>query len=94
MCDRAKRIYPSKMDEWLDGDIADSELVETFGETLESFDNEDDDACSHRISSIQYSLIRQMIGKWYNLPVELPETADSYSIECLGHTFKVCLSGN
>lgn len=83
-----------KMDEWLDGDITDSELVETIGETLESFDKEDDDACSYRISSLQYSLIRQMIGKWHNLPAEFPDTADSYSIECLGRIFKVCLSGN
>lgn len=51
------------MDEWLDGYIADSELRETFAETLESFDKEDDDTYSHKISSIQYSLIRQMIGK-------------------------------
>lgn len=82
------------MDEWLDGDIPDSELVETIGETLESFDKEDDEACSHRISSLQYSLIRQMIGKWHNLPAEFHDTADSYSIECLGRIFKVCLSGN
>jgi len=66
------------MDEWLDGDITDSELVETIGETLESFDKEDDEACSHRISSLQYSLIRQMIGKWHNLPAEFHDTADSY----------------
>ena len=83
-----------KMDEWLDGDITDSELVETIGETLESFDKEDDEACSHRISSLQYSLIQQMIGKWHNLPAEFHDTADSYSIECLGRIFKVCLSGN
>ena len=35
-----------------------------------------------------------MIGKWHNLPAEFPDTADSYSIECLGRIFKVCLSGN
>lgn len=83
-----------KMDEWLDGDITDSELVETIGETLESFDKEDDEACSHRISSLQYSLIRQMIEKWHNHPAELPETTDSYSNECLGRIFNVYLSGN
>lgn len=83
-----------KMDEWLNGDITDSEFVETLGETLESFDKKDDETYSHRISSLQYSLIRQMIGKWCNHPAELPETADSYSIECLGRIFKVCLSGN
>lgn len=83
-----------KMDEWLDSGITDSELVETIGETLESFDKEDDDAYSHKISSLQYLLIRQMIGKWHNHPAELPETADSYSNECLGRIFNVCLSGN
>ena len=83
-----------KMDEWLDGGITDSEFVETIGETLESFDKEDDDAYSHKISSLQYLLIRQMIGKWHNHPAELPETADSYSNECLGRVFNVCLSGN
>lgn len=83
-----------KLDEWLDGNITDSELVETIVETLESFDKEDDDAYSHKIISLQYSLIRQMIGKWYNRPAELPETADSYSIGCLGRIFNVYLSGN
>jgi len=83
-----------KMDEWLNGDIADSELVETIEETLESFDKEDYEPYSHRISSLQYSLIRQMIGKWYENQPELPETADSYSIECIGRIFSVCLSGN
>lgn len=82
------------MSEWLDGYIADSEFGETFEETLESFDKEDDDAYSHKISTLQYSLIRQMIGKWHNHPAELPETADSYSNECLGRIFNVCLSGN
>lgn len=82
------------MSEWLDGYIADSELVETIVETLESFDKEDYETYSHRISSLQYSLIRQMIGKWHNLPAELHEMADSYSIECLGRIFNVCLSGN
>ena len=83
-----------KMDEWLDGNITDSELVETIVETLESFDKEDDDAYSHKIISLQYSLIRQMIGKWHNRPAELPGTADSCSIECLGRIFNVYLSGN
>lgn len=82
------------MDEWLDGNITDSELVETIVETLESFDKEDNDAYSHKISSLQYLLIRQMIGKWHNHPAELPETADSYSNECLGRIFNVCLFGN
>ena len=83
-----------KMDEWLNGDIPDYEFVETIEETLDSFDKKDEKAYSHRISSMQYSLIRQMIGKWYENQSELPETADSYSIECLGRIFSVCLSGN
>lgn len=84
----------NKMDEWLNGDICDSELVETIEETLDSFGKKDENACSHRTSSVQYSLIRQMIGKWYENQPKLPETADSYSIECLGRIFAVCLSGN
>ena len=83
-----------KMDEWLNGDIPDYEFVETIEETLDSFDKKDEKAYSHKISSLQYSLIRQMIGKWHNRPAELPETADSYSNECLGRIFNVCLSGN
>lgn len=75
-------------------DICDSELVEAIEETLDSFDKKDENACSHRISSLQYSLIQHMIGKWHNLQAELPETADSYSLECLGRIFNVCLSGN
>lgn len=82
------------MDEWLNGDICDSELVETIEETLNSFGKKDKAVCSHNISSIQYSLIRQMIGKWYENQPELPETADSYSIECIGRIFSVCLSDN
>lgn len=83
-----------KMDEWLDGDITDSELVETIGDTLNSFDKEDGETCLQKISSLQYSLIRQIIGKWYDHQAELPETADSYSLDCLGRIFTVCLSGN
>lgn len=83
-----------KMDEWLNGDISDSELVETIRETLDSFDKEDTDAYSYRISALQYSLIWQMIGKWYNHRGGLSETADTYSIDCLGRIFNVCLSGN
>lgn len=91
---RMPELLVGRMDEWLDGGITDSELVETIEETLESFDKKDNEACSHRISSLQYSLIRQMIGKWHNRPAELPGTADSCSIECLGRIFNVYLSGN
>lgn len=83
-----------KMDEWLNGDICDSELIETIEETLDSSSKKDENAYSHRTSSVQYSLIRQMIGKWYEHQSEISETADSYSIECLGRIFSVCLSGN
>lgn len=77
-------LLAAKMVKWLNGDITNSELVDTIEETFDSFDNKDEEACSHRISAIQYSLIRQMIRKWYEHQPEIPETADSYSIECLG----------
>lgn len=82
-----------KMDEWLDGDITDSELVETIGETLDSFNKEVDEACPGITSALQYALVRQMLGKWYDHQAELPETADDYTIDCLGRIFTVCLSG-
>jgi len=34
-----------------------------------------------------------MLGKWYDHQAELPETADDYTIDCLGRIFTVCLSG-
>lgn len=83
-----------KMDEWLNGDIADSELVETLEETVDSFDRTNEDAYSHSVSALQYSLIRQMIGNWYRNQPLLPEIADSYTIDCLGRIFNVCISGN
>ena len=82
------------MDEWLDGDIADSELVEMIEETVADFENTDVNVSSHSISALQYSLIRQMVRKWQTDGTVPPETADSYSIECLGRIFTVCLSGN
>ncbi len=87
-------VLADKMDEWLDGDIADSELVEIIEETVADFENTDVNVSSHRISALQYSLIRQMVRKWQTDGTVPPETADSYSIECLGRIFTVCLSGN
>ena len=87
-------VLADKMDEWLDGDIADSELVEMIEETVADFENTDVNVSSHSISALQYSLIRQMVRKWQTDGTVPPETADSYSIECLGRIFTVCLSGN
>lgn len=87
-------LLVDKMDEWLNGDIADSELVETIVETLDSLDTADGEAYSYRVSVLQYYLIRQMIGKWYEHLPELPETPDSYSVDCIRRIFTVCLSGN
>lgn len=83
-----------KMDEWLNGNITDSGLVETLEETVDSFDCTNEDAYSHSVSALQYSLIRQMIGKWHGKEPLLPEIADSYTIDCLGRIISVCLSGN
>lgn len=91
---RMPELLVGKMDEWLNGDIADSELVEIIVETLDSFDTAVGEAYSNRVAAIQYFLIRQMIGKWYGHLPELPETPDSYSVECIGRIFTVCLSGN
>lgn len=88
------KLLVGKMDEWLNGDIADSELVETIVETLDSLDTADGEAYSYRVATLQYFLIRQMIGKWYEHLSELPETADTYSLDCLVRIFAVCLSGN
>lgn len=87
-------VLADKMDEWLDGDVADSELVEIIEESVADFENTDVNVSSHRISALQYSLIRQMVRKWQTDGTVPPETADSYSIECLGRIFTVCLSGN
>lgn len=87
-------VLAGKMDEWLDGDIADSELVEMIEESVADFENTDVNVSSHRISALQYSLIRQMVRKWQTDGTVPSETADSYSIECLRRIFTVCLSGN
>lgn len=87
-------VLVDRMDEWLDGDIADSELVEIIEETVADFENTDVNVSSHRISALLYSLIRQMVRKWQTDGTVPPEMADSYSIECLGRIFTVCLSGN
>lgn len=91
---KVPRLLAARMDEWLDGDITDSELVETIGDALESFDRTDKDAYTHSVSALLYSLIRQMTGKWYGSHPQLPEMPDSYSLDCLGRIFTVCLSGN
>lgn len=87
-------LLAARMDEWLDSDITDSELVETIGDALQSFDRTDKDAYAHSVSTLLYSLIRQMTGKWYGSHPQLPEIPDSYSLDCLGRIFTMCLSGN
>lgn len=88
------KVLADKMDEWLDGDIADIEFVEIIEETVADFGNTDVNMSPNTISALQYSLIRQMVRKWQASGTDLPETPDSYSIECLGRIFTVCLSGN
>lgn len=87
-------VLADKMDAWLDGDIADSEFVETIEEAIADFDNTDVNLSPNTISILLYSQIRQMVRKWQTSGADLPETPDTYSIECLGRIFTVCLSGN
>lgn len=87
-------VLADKMDAWLDGDIADSEFVETIEDAIADFGNTGVNVSPNTISALQYSLIRQMVRKWQTSGSDLPETPDTYSIECLGRIFSVCLSGN
>jgi hypothetical protein len=82
------------IDEWLSGIIDESELVDAIEETVASFDRTNEDSYADKIIALQYSLIRQLISRWYVNPPVLPEIADSYSVSCLEHIFSVCLSGN
>ncbi|MBP3288215.1 MAG: hypothetical protein J6L79_03140 [Muribaculaceae bacterium] len=82
------------IDEWLSGIIDESELVDAIEETVASFDRTNEDTYADRVIALQYSLIRQLISRWYVNPPVLPEIADSYSVSCLEHIFSVCLSGN
>lgn len=82
------------IDEWLSGIIDESELVDAIEETVASFDRTNEDTYAEKVIALQYSLIRQLISRWYVNPPVLPEIADSYSVSCLEHIFSVCLSGN
>lgn len=88
------KVLADKMDEWLEGDITDSEFVEIIEDAIADFDNTEVNLSPGTISVLQYSLIRQMVCKWLTSGADLPDTPDTYSIECLGRIFSVCLSGN
>lgn len=83
-----------KMDEWLDGNIADTDMAEAIEETAHSYDDEDADLLPHRIAALQYSLIRQLIGRWSSNKPALPVTADGLSQDLLGSLLEKTLSGN
>ncbi|GEM_PF-1505233 len=83
-----------KIDEWLIGIIDNSELADIIEETVASFDRTNEDAYSQRVTAFQYSLIQQLIPRWFVNAPAVPEVADSYSLECLKHIFSECLSDN
>lgn len=83
-----------KMDEWLSYIIDKSELVDAIEETIASFDRTNKDTYADRVLALQYSLIRQLISRWYVDSPAIPEVADHYSLGCLEHIFSVYLSGN
>lgn len=83
-----------KMDEWLSYIIDESELVNAIEETVTSFDRTNEDTYAEKVIALQYSLIRQLISRWYVDAPAIPEVADHYSFGCLEHIFTVCLSGN
>lgn len=82
------------IDEWLSGILDESELVDAIEDTVASFDRTNEDAYADRVMALQYSLIRQLISRWYVNPPAIPEVADLYSLGYLEHIFSVCLSGN
>ena len=82
------------IDEWLSGILDESELVDAIEDTIASFDCTNEDAYADRVIALQYSLIQQLISRWYVNPPAIPEVADSDSLGYLEHIFSVCLSGN
>lgn len=83
-----------KMDEWLSYIIDESDLVDVIEETVASFDRTNEDTYADKVIALQYSLIRQLISRWYVDAPAIPEEVDHYSFGCLEHIFSVCLSGN
>ena len=83
-----------KMDEWLSYIIDESELVDVIEETVASFDRTNEDTYADKVIALQYSLIRQLISRWYVDAPAITEEVDHYSFGCLDHIFSVCLSGN
>lgn len=82
------------IDEWLSGILDESELVDAIEDTIASFDRTNEDTYEDRVTALQYSLIRQLISRWYVNAPEIPEVADSDSLGYLKHIFSECLSGN
>lgn len=83
-----------KMDEWLNGDITDSDMAEAIEDAAHLYDGEDTDILPHRVAALQYALIRQLISRWSTNKPELPVTADGLSQDLLGRLLNVSLSGN
>lgn len=83
-----------KMDEWLRGDIADTDLAEAIEDAAHSFDGEDPGLLPHRIAALQYSLIRQLILRWSSNKPELPLTPDGLCQDLLCRLLNISLSGN
>ena len=83
-----------KMDKWLRGDIADTDMAEAIEDAAHSFDGEDPGLLPHRIAALQYSLIRQLILRWASNKPELPLTPDGLCQDLLCRLFNVSLSGN
>ncbi len=83
-----------KMDEWLSGDITDSDMGEECEEFVKNFDNTDIIVQSYQINALLYSLIRQLVSRWAVCPQELPLLPDKHSRELLGRLWKEAVSGN
>lgn len=83
-----------QMDGWLNGDISDADLLESIGNTVETFDNTDVNVSSHQILTLQYALIRQLIKKWAVSYPYVSETPDESSYKHLSKLFNQVLSGN
>ena len=83
-----------KMDEWLDGYVADTDMAEAIEDATRFYDGDGADMLPHRIAAMQYGLIRQLIVRWSVNKPELPVTADGLSQDLLGRLLNVSLSGN
>ena len=84
----------NKTVEWLSYIIDEAELVDAIRDTVASFEHTNEDTSADKEIALQYSLIRQLISRWYVEAPAIPEEADHYSFGCLEHIFSVCMSGN